>query len=121
MLGRVEPQRTHDELTATHADTHQEEDGGVHVDVLEIEAYHADRVTKGPGVGEVVVDPQRQREHLRRAEGVKIVAEEELKQHVDDTFDLTPTEPWNAFLKSFSKVSNYFFIPGRYISLGVIW
>lgn len=66
----------HDELTATHADAHKEVDGGVHVDILEIEADHAERMTEGPGVVQVVVDPQRQREHLRRAKSVKMVAEE---------------------------------------------
>lgn len=33
-------------------------------------------MTEGPGVVQVIVDPQRQREHLRRAKSVKMVAEE---------------------------------------------
>lgn len=65
--GGVVPQRTHDELTAPHADAHQEVDGGVHVDVLKVEADHAEKMTKGPHGVQVIVDPQRQREHLRRA------------------------------------------------------
>lgn len=37
-------------------------------------------MTKGPGVVQVIVDPQRQREHLRRAEKTKMVEEHKTKQ-----------------------------------------
>ena len=43
---------------------HQEEDGGIHVEVFEIEAKQAEGLSEGPGVGEVVVDPERQREDM---------------------------------------------------------
>lgn len=77
MSTRVVQQRTHDELTATYADENQEVDGGIHVDVLEIEAEHAEEIPKGPGVIQVVVDPQRQREHLRRGQSDKIEGREQ--------------------------------------------
>lgn len=54
----------HDELATTHADAHQEVDGGVHVDIFEIEADHTQGVPKGPAVVEVIVDTHGQREHL---------------------------------------------------------
>lgn len=43
---------------------HQEGNGGVHVEVLEVKAEEAHPSPKGPRVGEVVVDPEGQRQDL---------------------------------------------------------
>lgn len=63
--GQLEPQGAHDELAATHANAHQEVDGGVHVDVFQIEADLTQRLPKEPVFVEVIVDAHRQGEHLR--------------------------------------------------------
>lgn len=94
-------QRAHDELTATHTDAHQEVDGGVHVDILEIETEHAERVTKGPGVVQVIVDPQRQREHLRRAKSVKVAGDK-------DTSLSTSSNPHEHFSLSINSLRDQF-------------
>lgn len=43
---------------------HQEGNGSVHVEVLEVKAEEAHPSSKGPRVGEVVVDPQGQRQDM---------------------------------------------------------
>ena len=45
---------------------HQEDDGSVHVEVLQVEAEQAGGASEGPGVREVVVDPEGQREDMRQ-------------------------------------------------------
>ena len=45
---------------------HQEDDGSVHVEVLQVEAQQAGDASKGPGEREIVVDPEGQREDMRQ-------------------------------------------------------
>ena len=44
--------------------SHQEGDGSVHVEVFEVETEQTQCLSKGPGVCQVVVDPQRQRHDM---------------------------------------------------------
>lgn len=43
---------------------HQEHYGGVHVEVLEVEAEQADTSSERPGVCEVIINPEGQREDV---------------------------------------------------------
>lgn len=64
---------------------YQEHYGSIHVEVFEVEAEQADSLSKRPGVCEVIIDPERQREDVGQVSQSQVY-------HEDHCFGLLTVE-----------------------------